>query len=206
MKKLTSVFAVAVGGALIATSAFAQGAPSTTTPPMGTQQDPSKKDSERVPDKGPVTGPATDRTKADTGAVKSDRKADMKGGRADRMVGGNREHVKAVQQALKDKGHDPGDVDGRMGPRTRQALKDFQQKEGMQATGQLDSGTMDKLGVQARADRSTSASPSTGAGSVGAGSSGTASGPMGTPPRSDREAATGGSVDPAGKTKQPQTR
>ncbi|RPH82305.1 MAG: peptidoglycan-binding protein, partial [Candidatus Rokuibacteriota bacterium] len=32
------------------------------------------------------------------------------------------EHVKAVQQALKDKGHDPGEVDGKMGPKTQAAL------------------------------------------------------------------------------------
>ena len=38
--------------------------------------------------------------------------------------GGNADQVKAVQQALKDKGHDPGSVDGVMGPKTRSALKE----------------------------------------------------------------------------------
>ena len=41
------------------------------------------------------------------------------------------ESIKAVQQALKDKGHDPGTVDGAMGPKTEAALRDYQQKEGL---------------------------------------------------------------------------
>lgn len=80
-----------------------------------------------------------------------------------------REHVKATQQALKDKGHDPGAVDGVMGPKTQAALKDFQSKEGLKASGQLDAETMSKLGVQAKAGAAAdtgrsrpSASPRTG--------------------------------------------
>jgi peptidoglycan hydrolase-like protein with peptidoglycan-binding domain len=72
--------------------------------------------------------------------------------------------VKAVQQALKDKGHDVGDVDGRMGPKTQAALRDFQQKEGLKATGRGDAETMAKLGVEAS---SPAASPS-GSSSTGA--------------------------------------
>jgi peptidoglycan hydrolase-like protein with peptidoglycan-binding domain len=72
--------------------------------------------------------------------------------------GGNREQVKAVQQALKDKGHDPGTVDGVMGPKTRGALKDFQKKEGIKDTGRLDQETMTKLGVEAKTS-STSPAP-----------------------------------------------
>jgi peptidoglycan hydrolase-like protein with peptidoglycan-binding domain len=85
----------------------------------------------------------------------------MKNGKSAR-AGGSAEQVKAVQQALKDKGHDPGEVDGKMGPKTQQALRDYQQKEGLKATGRLDSETAAKLGVQAKADTSTSpaASPS----------------------------------------------
>jgi hypothetical protein len=45
---------------------------------------------------------------------------------------GGADSIKAVQQALKDKGHDPGEVDGAMGPKTRAALRDYQQKEGLQ--------------------------------------------------------------------------
>jgi peptidoglycan hydrolase-like protein with peptidoglycan-binding domain len=98
----------------------------------------------------------------------------MKSGKSGRAAaGGNAEQVKAVQQALKDKGHDPGDVDGKMGPKTEQAIRDYQQKEGLKATGRMDTETASKLGVQAKADTSSTspaASPS-GASSSGASSS-----------------------------------
>jgi peptidoglycan hydrolase-like protein with peptidoglycan-binding domain len=57
----------------------------------------------------------------------------------------DRTQVKAVQQALKDKGHNPGAVDGEMGPKTEAALRDYQQKEGLTATGTADAETMAKL-------------------------------------------------------------
>ena len=53
----------------------------------------------------------------------------------------------AVQQALKDKGHDPGKVDGKMGPRTSAMLADYQKAEGLKVTGQLDNETRGKLGL-----------------------------------------------------------
>jgi localization factor PodJL len=52
-----------------------------------------------------------------------------------------------VQEALKAKGNDPGPIDGRMGPKTRAALKAFQETNGLKATGQLDNETAEKLGV-----------------------------------------------------------
>ena len=53
----------------------------------------------------------------------------------------------AAQQALKDKGHDPGKIEGRMGPRTRAMLSDYQRAEGLAVTGQLDTDTRSKLGM-----------------------------------------------------------
>ena len=55
--------------------------------------------------------------------------------------------VMVTQQALKDKGFDPGPADGRMGAHTRAALRDYQKKEGLTATGRLDNDTASKLGV-----------------------------------------------------------
>jgi peptidoglycan hydrolase-like protein with peptidoglycan-binding domain len=52
-----------------------------------------------------------------------------------------------VQEALKAKGNDPGPIDGRMGPKTRAALKAFQEASGLKATGQLDNQTAEKLGI-----------------------------------------------------------
>src|SRR5712692_5634361 len=72
--------------------------------------------------------------------------------------------VMAMQRALKDKGFDPGPMDGRMGPRTKSALTAYQRKEGLTPSGTWDDQTMDKLGVrtsEAKPDTMTpSASPS----------------------------------------------
>jgi peptidoglycan hydrolase-like protein with peptidoglycan-binding domain len=55
--------------------------------------------------------------------------------------------VMVAQQALKDKGHDPGMIDGKMGRRTRAALADYQKAEGLKVTGRLDDDTRAKLGM-----------------------------------------------------------
>jgi peptidoglycan hydrolase-like protein with peptidoglycan-binding domain len=95
---------------------------------------------------------------------------------AARGAGGPRERVRAVQQALKDKGADPGDIDGVMGPKTRRAVKEFQQKEGLRPTGALNGETLGKLGIETSAadQQSPSASPPTDP-TPGAGSGGSAS-------------------------------
>lgn len=68
--------------------------------------------------------------------------------------------VRSAQQALMDKGYNPGPVDGRMGPKTMVAIRDFQKAEGMKATGRLDTTTAMKLGVAGKtADTSPSAAP-----------------------------------------------
>ena len=55
--------------------------------------------------------------------------------------------VKAAQRALQEKGHNPGPIDGFMGPRTREALKSFQTASGLETTGTLNQATAEKLGV-----------------------------------------------------------
>jgi peptidoglycan hydrolase-like protein with peptidoglycan-binding domain len=55
--------------------------------------------------------------------------------------------TREVQEALKAKGNDPGPIDGRMGPKTRAALKAFQEASGLKGTGQLDNQTAEKLGI-----------------------------------------------------------
>jgi peptidoglycan hydrolase-like protein with peptidoglycan-binding domain len=61
--------------------------------------------------------------------------------------GAGRAQVTAVQEALKDKGHDPGRIDGIVGPRTRAALRDFQKAEGLEPTGRTDAETLTALGI-----------------------------------------------------------
>lgn len=55
--------------------------------------------------------------------------------------------VRAVQEALKEKGHYNGQIDGNWGAETQAALKAFQQSSGLEATGQLDEETKEKLGM-----------------------------------------------------------
>jgi peptidoglycan hydrolase-like protein with peptidoglycan-binding domain len=69
--------------------------------------------------------------------------------------------VRTAQQALVDKGFNPGPVDGLMGPKTRAAVQEFQRKEGLEANGQLDMKTMSRLGASKTSSSSPSASPST---------------------------------------------
>jgi peptidoglycan hydrolase-like protein with peptidoglycan-binding domain len=59
------------------------------------------------------------------------------------------EEIRIVQQVLIDRGFDV-ELDGVFGTRTRQALIAFQRREGLQATGSIDTRTVAKLGVQDR--------------------------------------------------------
>ena len=58
----------------------------------------------------------------------------------------NAGQIKAAQSALNRAGAKLA-VDGKMGPKTRAALRDYQAKNGLQKTGSLDSATREKLGV-----------------------------------------------------------
>jgi peptidoglycan hydrolase-like protein with peptidoglycan-binding domain len=50
-----------------------------------------------------------------------------------------------IQQLLADFGYDPGSLDGVMGPQTREAIRRFQQDQGLRADGRLDGATFDAL-------------------------------------------------------------
>lgn len=67
-------------------------------------------------------------------------------GKSPGMAAGN-EEIKKVQQALKDKGHNPGPINGIMGKETQEALRAFQQAQGLKATGVLDDETKKALGL-----------------------------------------------------------
>jgi hyperosmotically inducible protein len=73
-------------------------------------------------------------------AMKNDRSADMRAPR-------EQAHVRAAQEKLKEKGYDPGPIDGIWGPRTAAAVSEYQRKENLTVTSRLDSATLGKLDV-----------------------------------------------------------
>ena len=58
-----------------------------------------------------------------------------------------REDVRAAQQALQKLGLVPGPADGRFGQRTSSAVAQFQRRNGLDPTGQLDTATLQALGI-----------------------------------------------------------
>jgi peptidoglycan hydrolase-like protein with peptidoglycan-binding domain len=103
------------------------------------------------------------------------------------------ELVKQAQQALNEKGLNPGPVDGQWGPQTQQAVKAYQQQNQIQATGQLDRETLASLGIgQSASAGGSSREPGSSAGS----SSGRANGASAS--------GSSGSSAPASSTAQPQ--
>jgi peptidoglycan hydrolase-like protein with peptidoglycan-binding domain len=56
------------------------------------------------------------------------------------------EQIREIQMVLKERGF-AVEVDGRLGPRTRQALIAFQRKQGLTASGRIDNQTVSALGV-----------------------------------------------------------
>jgi len=74
--------------------------------------------------------------------------------------------IRQAQTALKEKGHDPGPIDGVHGPRTSAALREYQKAENIKVTGRLDSETRVHLMGQKSSSATTtpSASPATATG------------------------------------------
>ena len=85
--------------------------------------------------------------------------------------------IRDIQQALIDKGFDPGAVDGMWGNLTRAAVWNFQQENGMDPSGEVDRQTLSALGVQlASQDQETTRSSAVGSGSATSGSGSMSSG------------------------------
>jgi peptidoglycan hydrolase-like protein with peptidoglycan-binding domain len=97
--------------------------------------------------------------------------------------------VRSVQQSLEAKGIDVGPVDGIWGPKTHQALQQFQEKQGLDATGQLNARTLEALGIPG--EQAASAS------SASAGASASRSGQQGAlPPFEQADRDNNGRVSP----------
>jgi peptidoglycan hydrolase-like protein with peptidoglycan-binding domain len=67
--------------------------------------------------------------------------------------------VRELQKILKGKGFDAGAVDGILGPRTQQALRDFQKSEGLTASGNPDKATLQALATDAKTQEVFGLSP-----------------------------------------------
>ncbi len=61
--------------------------------------------------------------------------------------------VQSLQETLKDLGYFFGPADGRKGPRTRTALRNFQRDQGIAVSGSFDDATMRRLNDQAKIAR-----------------------------------------------------
>ncbi|MBE0599513.1 MAG: peptidoglycan-binding protein [Desulfuromonadales bacterium] len=60
----------------------------------------------------------------------------------------NSAQVRELQQSLQKQGVDPGHIDGKMGPLTKQAIQVFQQQEGLAATGEINERTLEALDIE----------------------------------------------------------
>ncbi len=58
------------------------------------------------------------------------------------------ERLSAVRAALRKRGYDAGPAHAAMGPRTAEALRSFQRRQGLPVTGRADESTLTALGVQ----------------------------------------------------------
>jgi len=65
----------------------------------------------------------------------------------DTMPNLNETNIRQVQQELRKKGFDPGPIDGIHGPRTKEAVRNFQDRYGMKAGGDLNNQTLFALGA-----------------------------------------------------------
>jgi hypothetical protein len=90
------------------------------------------------------------------------------------------DEIRQAQEALQDQGLYHGQVDGKWGPQTKNAIAQFQKQKGLKQTAQLDQQTMNDLqsssggssGSMSNAPSSRSPSSSSGAGMSGGGTSG----------------------------------
>ena len=119
------------------------------------------------------------------------------------------DEVRQVQQHLKEKGGDVGAIDGVMGPKTRSALKSFQQQQGLTASGEIDSSTLTALGVAGGGSTLDSSSPAGGAapGATGGNSStspgGATGGSTSSPSDSSTSPSGGATTPPSGGSTYP---
>jgi peptidoglycan hydrolase-like protein with peptidoglycan-binding domain len=113
-------------------------------------------------------------------------------------------NITQLQQALNDKGFNAGPVDGLNGPKTQAALKQFQQSQGIAASGKADSQTLAALGVSGSATASASGSQSS-YGNNGASSTSSDTSLSSSPSASQGASSMGSSQPPSSSTSSDQS-
>jgi len=85
---------------------------------------------------------------ADTGATAPNAGSTMPamtGSSAHAVMNPSKDEIRQAQEQLRNQRLYSGEIDGILGPETKQALHQFQQKNGLNQTATLDQPTMDKL-------------------------------------------------------------
>lgn len=180
MRKITFAAALAAATALSA-PAFAAGS------------DDAAKTSGSATQTQAQSGSASSSMSSDTGSAGAS--TAMKG-QAAGMSGENmdEQEIRDLQQALKDAGQDV-EVDGVWGDGTAQALRDFQEEEGITASGELDDETLTALGLDLGTGVQGGSTQQAETPSGSAGSTGSTTGGSGTSepmPQSKPDDASGG--------------
>jgi peptidoglycan hydrolase-like protein with peptidoglycan-binding domain len=182
---LATVSVVALG---LAAPVYAQGNTSTANPATATPSTTAPANPAAQPTE-PQTGAATESTQGATnGGGQYGTSPYMANSGSTAAPSGamhlTRSDVRQAQQQLKAEGLYRGKVDGKDGPKTRAAVRQFQKKNGLPVTARLDENTMNQLG---------------GAGmnqNMGQGSSMPPSGATNMPPPASSGAGTNGSSNP----------
>ena len=168
-KPFVSVLFLAVAAlALNGAPSWAQSEGSKEKSVGGTRSERSGSETETPLPKGSPSAGSTEPSKAGraSGGASDPSKAGQGARSASQGMG--QQDIREAQEALKSQGHDPGPIDGVMGSQTRQALREFQSKNGLKQTGNLDAETKQKLNIEG----SSSGSPSgKGSGAMGKGDS-----------------------------------
>ena len=150
---------------LTAACALALGFAWTMAPAIAADESVKDKAKDKADTAKDKMGNAADKTKDKAVEIKDKIKEKVSGKKNGDTVAKGSDDVRQAQQALTEKGFNPGPVDGRMGPHTKAAISDFQKKENLKVTGSLDRETKSKLvnaSVSKKADTAApAASPST---------------------------------------------
>src|SRR5665213_1328354 len=140
-----SAIAIMLGGCSWVDSHMPGSGSQSSDQQYNSSQSTSPSQSPAVADTSQPAASATNSSGASTDQMGSTSDKSMHHSTAKNAMGSHR--VKEAQQKLKDDGEYQGQVDGKLGPKTASAVKQYQQKNGLKQTGHLDRDTMSKLGV-----------------------------------------------------------